>query len=826
MSDEENQGEEIDQEKLLDSLLQEVNAQAYQVRTAIDNNKLRHTLKYGKNMLDTLRTSKLTPSNYYHLYTTIFDEMQYIYNYFREEARRGRRMKDLYDVVQQCETIVSRLYLLICVASAYIETGQANATDIIFDLFNLMKGVQNPLRGLFCRFFFLKMIKDRLPDKGNEYEKPGASPDDSIKFILNNLDDMNRLWIRLNNIDDPEERIIREREREQLKYLVGENITRLSSLNAITPEIYRKKVLPRIIEILLDSKDAMSQQYLMECVIQAFPDEYNIEAMNTLLETSSKLESVVDIKTLFISLMEKLAKYVTNLKEEENIGGSSPTQIFNLLKGNIDKIIRENQSLNIQDNLKLIELESAFLKFAIKCSPKKDRLYTVNNTLGDCVALLNRNRGERLNPDGMKLIGKLLSSPLESQLSIFDMPSFPELMKYLNYSSRATLSLRIIDSLMGKNSEVEINSSSKMTTLVDFIRPLLEDSPDSGDFDQYQFEYEQSVVCKVLYTIKTNDPQNVYDILNVLKNAFVKGGKERMKVTLPALVSTYLNLAYSISNSFAKNNNIEDNDERVVHNDFISKYDLRNLDTNDLFNKFIRRVYTQINDTITLLENENPELAFKLYLQLATQANNVKVDKITYEEVCYSSLSSAIQVFNSGKMNNDVKVDLLNEMIGSVLNFNILGHDNFISITSNIVQAAQTLIKRGDQCIAILSCVHLFCNGENMDKNKVNDCLVKAKRFADFAMTNPQNAILFIYIINKYVYLIDKFENIGFCDFIVVDTINDLIELVKNHIHSMKIENKDAKFLPEIEEYYNNTLSLLRERKKQNMSKILLQVNV
>jgi vacuolar protein sorting-associated protein 35 len=109
--------------------------------------------------------------------------MQYIYSYFREEARRGRRMKDLYDIVQQCETIVSRVYLLICVDSAYIETGQANATHIIFDLFNLMKGVQNPLRGLFCRFFFLKIVKDRLPDKGNEYEKPGDSPDDSIKFI-------------------------------------------------------------------------------------------------------------------------------------------------------------------------------------------------------------------------------------------------------------------------------------------------------------------------------------------------------------------------------------------------------------------------------------------------------------------------------------------------------------------------------------------------------------------------------------------------------------------------------------------------------------------
>ena len=58
----------------------------------------------------------------------------------------------------------------------------------------------------------------------------------------------------------------------------------------------------------------------MECSIQAFPDEYNIEAMNTLFETSSKLESVVDIKILYISLLEKLAEYFTNHKEKENIG--------------------------------------------------------------------------------------------------------------------------------------------------------------------------------------------------------------------------------------------------------------------------------------------------------------------------------------------------------------------------------------------------------------------------------------------------------------------------------------------------------------------------
>ena len=62
----------------------------------------------------------------------------------------------------------------------------------------------------------------------------------------------------------------------------------------------------------------------MECAIQNFPDEYNIEDMNTLLETSIKLENVIDIKTLYISRMEKLAKYFTNHKEEENIGRTNP----------------------------------------------------------------------------------------------------------------------------------------------------------------------------------------------------------------------------------------------------------------------------------------------------------------------------------------------------------------------------------------------------------------------------------------------------------------------------------------------------------------------
>ena len=142
----------IDQEKILDTCVQEVSNQGFQMRASIDKNKLRHSLKYAKNMLDTLKNPYISPSGYYQLYTSIFDEMQYLYNYFKEEARRGRRMKDLYDTVQQCENIIPRIFLLISVGSVYIETGHTNATEVIFVFLFIIKGGQNPLRGLFCRY--------------------------------------------------------------------------------------------------------------------------------------------------------------------------------------------------------------------------------------------------------------------------------------------------------------------------------------------------------------------------------------------------------------------------------------------------------------------------------------------------------------------------------------------------------------------------------------------------------------------------------------------------------------------------------------------------
>ena len=83
------------------------------------------------------------------------------------------------------------------IGSIYMEKVSKSVHVILFDLLGVVKQVQNPIKGLFVRNYLLKMVKDKLPDKNNIYEKQGGTFEDSLKFLIQNLEEMNLLWIRL-----------------------------------------------------------------------------------------------------------------------------------------------------------------------------------------------------------------------------------------------------------------------------------------------------------------------------------------------------------------------------------------------------------------------------------------------------------------------------------------------------------------------------------------------------------------------------------------------------------------------------------------------------
>ena len=107
---------------------------------------------------------------------------------------------------------------------------------------------------------------------------------DSIAFIQHNFSEMNKLWVRMQHQGHTKEKDRREKERLELRILVGTNLVRLSQLEAVDKSLYLKSVLPNILEQVVKCRDAIAQEYLMECIIQVFPDEFHLESLNPYLK--------------------------------------------------------------------------------------------------------------------------------------------------------------------------------------------------------------------------------------------------------------------------------------------------------------------------------------------------------------------------------------------------------------------------------------------------------------------------------------------------------------------------------------------------------------
>ena len=804
---------EDEQEKYLDESLKIVKAQSYHIHQAIERNNCRSVLKETAHMLLELKSSLLTPNSYYQLYSVCLDEMLNVLNFFKEEARRGRRMKRLYDVVQQASNIIPRLYLMIAVGSVVIEDDPKQCKYIINDLLGMLKGVQSPTRGLFTRHFFMKLIKDKLPDKGNDYESEECTTEDAIGFILQNLEEMTRLWRRLSDNTMGEEKMLRERERQDLKILIGENINRLSSLEGLSNELYKDKILPKLIEIIFEKTDPLSQQYLMECIIQAFPDEYNIQCMDEILKTATQLNEMVDVKSLFILLMEKLARYVSeNSVEDKNIIAEAE-KIFAPLKESIDKLVMQsiNQPGGIQEPNKFLELELALMKFTIKCCPQNDRLNTVNQVLEKTKYILNAyNR--KLNQEGENILRNLLVCPLESELSIFDFLYFPEIMVFLNFSSRTSLALRIIESLSNKE---RLDSREKVQILLGYIRPLLEDSTDTIEVDAYQFEYEQNIVAKILFVIKTNDPFKLQEILDTLVPIFSKGGTRRIKYTLPTLVNAYLRLILQVNETY--DNKLNPNEDGTgIHKDFIKFLSMEQLSDNDSVTDFILNIHHKIDEIIKVVNTAYPELALRLYLVSAANLNQMKLSQEKFFDLYKYYISTALQIFKEVNLDQKEKLNLLNNTMGILSLFKLSAAKNIEPIADELRTLSANLVKRADQCIATLNCAELYFTLSNPKKAK--ECMNKAKRIANFSMTNAENLPLFIIILNKYIHFIEATEGDEF--FFEKDDIDDTIEIIKNHISTIKTENANQSFLPDAEKFFQDTLNVISKRAKEGKKAI------
>jgi vacuolar protein sorting-associated protein 35 len=134
------------------------------MKRCLDNHKLMDGLKHCSTMLAELRTSALTPKNYYELYMAIFDALRHLTTYLNDAHSSGKHhLADLYELVQYAGNIIPRLYLMITVGGCYMAQKDAPVKEIMKDMMEMSRGVQHPTRGLFLRHYLSGMTRDSLP---------------------------------------------------------------------------------------------------------------------------------------------------------------------------------------------------------------------------------------------------------------------------------------------------------------------------------------------------------------------------------------------------------------------------------------------------------------------------------------------------------------------------------------------------------------------------------------------------------------------------------------------------------------------------------------
>ncbi|KAI0044890.1 vacuolar protein sorting-associated protein 35 [Auriscalpium vulgare] len=307
----------VEEAKLLSEALSTVKIQVQQMKRHLELDQLMDALKSASLMLAELRTSSLSPKQYYELYMAVFDALRHLSNYLYDAHSASRHhLADLYELVQYAGNIVPRLYLMITVGSVYMSVPEAPVKEIMKDMMEMSRGVLHPIRGLFLRHYLSGQTRDHLPvgtDPG-----PCGNLQDSISFVLSNFIEMNKLWVRLQHQGHSRDREKRELERKELRILVGTNLVRLSQLDGVDLDLYQNTILPAVLEQIVQCKDVIAQEYLMEVVIQVFTDDFHLHTLGPFLSATAQLQPKVNIKQIVIALIDRLAAYAAREAESED----------------------------------------------------------------------------------------------------------------------------------------------------------------------------------------------------------------------------------------------------------------------------------------------------------------------------------------------------------------------------------------------------------------------------------------------------------------------------------------------------------------------------
>lgn len=103
----------------------------------------------------------------------------------------------------------------------------------------------------------------------------------------------------------------------------------------------------------------------------------------------------------------------------------------------------------------------------------------------------------------------------------------------------------------------------------------------------------------------------------------------------------------------------------------------------------------------------------------------------------------------------------------------------------------------------------MFTNKKYENGESLRKCFTKCLKIATAAMKDPENLILLVRILNKYIY----FHSTGL-EQITQGDVDKLIDLIKENIEQIKANGKVERAKPAMK-YFDNTITAMENKAKQ-----------
>ncbi|XP_057531759.1 vacuolar protein sorting-associated protein 35B isoform X2 [Amaranthus tricolor] len=547
----------------------------------------------------------------------------------------------------------------------------------------------------------------------------------------------------------------REKERNELRDLVGKNLHILSQIEGVDLDMYRDTVLPRILEQVVNCKDELSQHYLMDCIIQVFPDEYHLQTLDILLAACPQLQPTVDIKTVLSQLMERLSNYAAS--STEVLPEFLQVEAFAKLNNAIGKVIEAQIDMPIAG---AITLYTSLLMFSLRVHP--DRLDYVDLVLGACVGKLS-GKPKLEDSRATKQIIALLSAPLDKYndaVTALTLSNYPRIMDYLDNDTNKVMAMVIIQNIL-KNYTC-ISTADQVEALFELIKGLIKDIGDGAvdEVDEEDFKEEQNSVARLIHMLYNDDPDEMLKIICTVQRHIMTGGHRRLPFTVPPLVFSALKLARRLQGQDGE----ADGEEAPASP------------------KKIFRLMNQAVDALSCVPS--PDLALRLYLLCAEAASDCDLEPIAYE-----FFTQAFILYEEEIADSKAQFTAIHLIIGTLQKMNVFGVENRDTLTHKATGYSAKLLKKADQCRAVYACSHLFWVDDQdgtKDGERVLLCLKRSLRIANAAqqMANVTRGssgpvTLFVEILNKYLYFFEKGS-----PQVTSSAIQGLVELIRTEMQS------------------------------------------